>query len=149
MSNQLNFLHSTLLTEQLYNNNLHKNWVVAYHLFRALFVSTSIHLSRLINVYITSTISVKQPTSDRKLRALFQGLREAGLKLSTAKWHFRVQEIDVIGRKITTNGVAPQKQKTARFVKKKQISTFWKSHFNATLDLDSFTKSTYLDWQND
>ena len=54
----------------------------------------------------------------KNLQAVFQCLRKAGLKLSMAKCHFGVQEIDCLGRTITTNGVAPQKQKIAKFLEK-------------------------------
>ena len=54
----------------------------------------------------------------KNLRAVFQCLRKAGLKLSMAKCHFRVQEIDFLGRKITTKGVAPQNQKITKFLEK-------------------------------
>ena len=47
----------------------------------------------------------------KTLRAVYQCPRKAGLKLSTAKCHFEVQEEDFIGRTITTKGVAPQKQR--------------------------------------
>ena len=55
----------------------------------------------------------------KNLRAVFQCLRNAGLKLSMAKCHFGVQEVDFFGRTITTKGVAPQKQKIAKFLEKK------------------------------
>ena len=58
------------------------------------------------------------------LRAVFHCLRQAGLKLSIAKCHFGVEEVDFFGRTITTKGVAPQKQKIPR---KSQISTIQKS----------------------
>ena len=51
-------------------------------------------------------------------RAVFQCLLKAGLKLSMAKCHFGVQEVDFLGRTITTKGVAPQKQKIAKFLEK-------------------------------
>ena len=54
----------------------------------------------------------------KNLRAVFQCLRKAGLKLSMTKCHFGVQEIDFLGRTIATNGVAPQKQKFAKFLEK-------------------------------
>ena len=54
----------------------------------------------------------------KNLRAVFQCLRKAGLKLSMAKCHFGVQEIDFLGRTITTKGVAPQKQKITKFLEK-------------------------------
>ena len=54
----------------------------------------------------------------KNLRAVFQCLRKAGLKLSTAKCHFGVQEKDFHGWTITTKGVAPQKQKIIKFLEK-------------------------------
>ena len=45
-------------------------------------------------------------------------MRKAGLKLSMAKCYFGVQEVDFLGRTITTMGVAPQKQKIAKFLEK-------------------------------
>ena len=54
----------------------------------------------------------------KNLQAVFQCLRKAGLKLSMAKFHFGVQEVDFLGRTITTNGVAPQKQKIAKLLEK-------------------------------
>ena len=54
----------------------------------------------------------------KNLQAVFQCLRKAGLKLSLAKCYFGIQEIDFLGRAITTNGVAPQKQKVAKFLEK-------------------------------
>ena len=52
------------------------------------------------------------------LRAVFQCLRKAGLKLSMTKCHFGVQEVDFLGRTTTTKGVAPQKQKIIKFLEK-------------------------------
>ena len=43
----------------------------------------------------------------KNLQAVLQCLRKAGLKLSMAKCHYEVQEVDFLGRTITTNGVAP------------------------------------------
>ena len=54
----------------------------------------------------------------KNLRAVFQCIRKAGLKLSMTKCHFGVQEVDFLGRTITTKGVAPQKQKIAKFLEK-------------------------------
>ena len=62
----------------------------------------------------------------KNLRAVFQCLRKTGLKLSMAKGHFGVQEVDFLGRTITTKGVAPQKQKSNFHDPKK--------HFKDTLD---------------
>ena len=54
----------------------------------------------------------------KNLRAVFQCLRKAGLKFSMTKCRFGVQEVYFLGRTITTNGVAPQKQKIAKFLEK-------------------------------
>ena len=54
----------------------------------------------------------------KNLRAVFQCLRKAGLKLSIAKCHFGVQEVGFFGRTITTKGVAPQKQKVTKFLER-------------------------------
>ena len=54
----------------------------------------------------------------KNLRAVFQCLQKADLKLSMAKCHFGVQEVDFLGRTITTKGVAPQKQKITEFLEK-------------------------------
>ena len=54
----------------------------------------------------------------KNLRPVFQCLRKAGLKLSMAKCHFGIQEVDFLGRTITTKGVTPQKQKITKFLEK-------------------------------
>ena len=56
--------------------------------------------------------------SIKKLRAVFQCLWKAGLKLSMAKCLFGVQEVYFLGRTITIKGVAPQKQKITKFLEK-------------------------------
>ena len=68
----------------------------------------------------------------KNLQAIFQCLRKAGLKLSMANCHFGVQEVDFLGRTITTNGVAPQKQKIAKFFEKVKFPRS-KKHFNDVL----------------
>ena len=68
----------------------------------------------------------------KNLRAVSQCLRKAGLKLSMTKFHFGVQEVDFLGRTITTKGVAPQKQKIAKLLKKSS-SHDPKKPFNDTL----------------
>ena len=54
----------------------------------------------------------------KNLRAVPQCLRKAGLKLSMAKCHFGVQEVEFLGRTITTKEVAPQKQNIAKILEK-------------------------------
>ena len=57
----------------------------------------------------------------KNLRAVFQCLRKTGLKLIMAKCHFGVQEVNFLGGTITNKGVAPQKQKIAKFFEKFKI----------------------------
>ena len=57
----------------------------------------------------------------KNLGAVFQCLRKAGLRLSMAKCHFEVQDLDFLGRTITIKGVAPQKQKITKFLEKVKI----------------------------
>ena len=64
----------------------------------------------------------------KNLRAVFHCLGKAGLKLSMAKCQFGVQKVDLLGRTITTKGVAPQKQKIAKFLKKVNFPRSKKAH---------------------
>ena len=73
-------------------------------------------------------IAVKTPEQlIKKLGAVFQCLRKAGLKLSMAKCHFGVQEVDFLGRTITTKGSCTSKTKNCQFPRKSQIYTIQKS----------------------
>ena len=69
----------------------------------------------------------------KNLRAVFQCLLKAGLKLSMTKCHFVVQIVDFLGRTLTTKGVAYQKQKIAKFLEKVKFPRS-KKPFNDTLD---------------
>ena len=59
--------------------------------------------------------TAQQLIEDR--RAVFQCLKKAGLKLSIDKCDFGVQEVDFLGRTITTKGVTPQNQNIKKFQK--------------------------------
>ena len=52
------------------------------------------------------------------LRATFECIREAGLKLSMHKCHFGTSEIHFLGRTITPEGVKPQKERITNFLEK-------------------------------
>ena len=52
------------------------------------------------------------------LRATFNCIQEAGLKLTMHKCHFGATESDFPGRTITPQGVKPQKQKVQNFLEK-------------------------------
>ena len=68
----------------------------------------------------------------KNLRAVFHCLRKAGLKLSMAKCHFGVREVDFLGRTITTNGL-PLKNKRMLISSKKSNFHDPKKHFNDIL----------------
>ena len=80
----------------------------------------------------------------KNLRADFHCLRKAGLKLSMGKCHFGVQEIHFLGRTLTTQGVAPQKQKIAKSSKKSNFHDPRK-HFKDASDFCITIKTIDLD----
>ena len=50
------------------------------------------------------------------LRATFECIREAGLKITMHKVHFGAIENDFLGKTITPGGVKPQKEKSTNFL---------------------------------
>ena len=52
------------------------------------------------------------------IRAVFECIRNAGLKLSMSKCHFGVKQVDFLGRTITPEGVSPQVDKVKDFLAK-------------------------------
>ena len=74
----------------------------------------------------------------KNLQAVFQCLRIAGPTFSIAKYHFRVQQIDFLGRTITTKRVASQKQKIAKFDEKAKFPHTPRKHFNDSNDTWDF-----------
>ena len=52
----------------------------------------------------------------RNIPAVFECIRQAGLKLSIDKCHFGVTEDEFIGRTITPQGIAPQDHKIQKFL---------------------------------
>ena len=83
----------------------------------------------------------------KNLRAVFECLRKAGLRLNIAKCHFGVQEVDFLGRTKTTKGVAPQSNKLPNFSKNSNFH-HPRKHFSDTSDFRITIGTTYLDWQN-
>ena len=47
----------------------------------------------------------------RNIRAVFQCIRNAGLKLAIEKCHFGVRQVEFLGRTISSEGVSPQTHK--------------------------------------
>ena len=54
----------------------------------------------------------------KNLKATFECIRHAGLKLTMPKCHFGATEIDFLGRTITPEGVKPQKEQITTFLEK-------------------------------
>ena len=57
----------------------------------------------------------------KNLRATFECIREAGLKLTMYKCHFGATEIDFLGRTITPESVRPQKESITNFLEKNKF----------------------------
>ena len=54
----------------------------------------------------------------RNIRAVFQCIRNAGLKLTIEKCHFGVRKVEFLGRTISSEGVSPQAHKIQNFLSK-------------------------------
>ena len=125
-NNQLNCLHSNLQVEHLRTEDWDKDLAVPYRHFRASYVNTStqsldpvIQADQCAQYFDDIGIAANTPEQlIKNLQAVFKCLRKAGLKLSMTKCHFGVQEVDFLGRTITTKGLAPQKQKIAKFLER-------------------------------
>ena len=54
----------------------------------------------------------------RNNRALFQCIRQAGLKLTIERCHFGVRQVEFLGKTISPEGISPQRQKIKNFLDK-------------------------------
>ena len=54
----------------------------------------------------------------QNIRAVFQCIRNAGLKLTIEKCHFGVRQVEFPGRTISSEGVSPQTHKIQNFLNK-------------------------------
>ena len=54
----------------------------------------------------------------RNIRAVFQCIRQAGLKLTIEKCHFGVRQVEFLGRTISPEGISPQARKIQNFLDK-------------------------------
>ena len=54
----------------------------------------------------------------RNIRAVFQCIRNAGLKLTIEKCNFGVRQVEFLGRTISSEGVSPQTHKIQNFLNK-------------------------------
>ena len=57
----------------------------------------------------------------KNLRATFECIKEAGLKLAMHKCHFGATEINFLGSTITPEGVKPQKERITNFLEKTKL----------------------------
>ena len=58
---------------------------------------------------------------------VFKCIRQAGLKLTIEKCHFRVRQVEFLGRTISSNGVSPQSHKIQNFLSKLRFPKFKKA----------------------
>ena len=58
----------------------------------------------------------------RNIRAVFQCIRNAGLKLTIEKCHFGFRQVEFLGRTISSEGVSPQAHKIQNFLNKLRFS---------------------------
>ena len=54
----------------------------------------------------------------RNIRAVFNWIRQAGLKLTIEKCHFGVRQVEFLGRTISPEGISPQARKIQNFLDK-------------------------------
>ena len=87
----------------------------------------------------------------KNLRAVFHFLKKAGLKLNTAKCQFGVKEVDLLGRTIRTEGLAPQKQNFTNFLEKMKLprSRKGRQRYIGFLNFSNLIETTYPAWQKD
>ena len=52
------------------------------------------------------------------IKTVFESIRKAGLKLTVAKCHFVVKQVNFLGRTITPGGVSPQTEKVKQCLQK-------------------------------
>ena len=57
----------------------------------------------------------------RNIRAVFQCIGNARLKLTIEKCHFRVRQVEFLGRTISSEGVSPQAHKIQKFLNKRRF----------------------------
>ena len=57
----------------------------------------------------------------RNIRAVFIFIRQAGLELTIEKCHFRVRQVEFLGRTISSDGVSPQSHKIQNFLNKLRL----------------------------
>ena len=59
-------------------------------------------------VYDIGIVANNATDFTRNIRAVFQCIRNAGLKFTIEKCHFGVRQVEFLGRTISSEGVSPQ-----------------------------------------
>ena len=80
----------------------------------------------------------------RNIRAVFECIRQAGLKLSIDKCHFGVTEVEFFGKTITPQGIAPQDHEIQKFLANVRFPKSKKNKYKDTSALSNFTATTSL-----
>ena len=79
----------------------------------------------LVDIGIAATDANHLITS---LRATFECIRQAGLKLTMHKCHFGATELDFLGRTITPEGLKFQKERFTNFLEKPELRSLTRSY---------------------
>ena len=77
------------------------------------------------------------------IKTVFECIRKAGLKLTMAKCHFGITQVDFLGRTITPEGVSPQTEKVKQFLQKLKLPKS-KKLFKGTLGFSTTIETIYL-----
>ena len=81
----------------------------------------------------------------RNNRAVFQCIRNAGLKLTIEKSHFGVRQVEFLGRTISSVGVSPQAHKIQNFSKKLSFPKSRKA-LQRYLGFVNYYKNIFPEW---
>ena len=68
----------------------------------------------------------------RNIRAVFECIRQAGLKVSIDKCHFGVTEVEFLGRMITPQGIASPRPENPEILSKRTIPKNQRSKYKDT-----------------
>ena len=83
----------------------------------------------------------------RNIKAVFECIRRAGLKLTIEKCSFGLREIEFLGRTISPDGVAPQAHKIRKFLEKQVNFPKSKKVLQRFIGFVNYTTGiTFLEW---
>ena len=82
----------------------------------------------------------------RKIRAVSQCIRNAGLKMTIEKCHFRVRQVEFLGPTISSEGLSQQTHKIPNFLNKLSFRKTKKQFCNDIWGSWNVTGSTFSGW---